>query len=280
MFSDGEDSEEEQVGSSLNGDPLSSTNVKGSQQRQRAKRQKTTGWSNDWVVKAFSSSRHHGKSPATTGNSDSGEASSSIHSLWNTVGRSAILDAARESRTAEQRITAQKGKRRIPAALGSSGSGNNLDNEPNKNDRNESAESAGGRSSNGASTMFQSVMTRVGSGNGRIFGAYPNDAPPVHACAHKRGVVQLARRYGYGDWRTAEADYDDECDGELVVMDDGGGTEDGEQMWGGGDLVLGGMDSDGVEGSADLIASSQARKQTSKRGRKRRQRRKKKQPLK
>merc|ERR1712194_76499 len=214
-----------------------------------------------------------------TDNRDSSESSSSNLSLWNTVKRSAILDAALESRVAEQRATARKVGRRKPTWGGSSGGGNNFDIEPNQIDRNESIESAGVRSSNGASTMLQSVMTRVGSGNGRIFGAYPNDALPVHACAHKRGVVQLARRYGYGDWTRAEVNYDDESDDGSVVMDDGDDSEDVESSWGGGDLVFGEMDSDGVEESQDLRASSRTREQPSTRGGKRRQRRRK-QPLK
>jgi hypothetical protein len=53
----------------------------------------------------------------------------------------------------------------------------------------------------GASKVFQSIMTQVGSLNGRMFGAYPNNAPPIKSCAYKGGVAGLAQRYGYGDWR-------------------------------------------------------------------------------
>ena len=66
-------------------------------------------------------------------------------------------------------------------------------------------------------------MTRVGS-NGRIFGAYPNDAPPIEQCAHKRGVMGLARRYGYGNWKSRidEPKQQDNSD---------------DDSWGGGDLI-------------------------------------------
>lgn len=56
--------------------------------------------------------------------------------------------------------------------------------------------------------MFQSVMTRVGS-NGRLPGAYPMDAPPIEECAKTRGVVDFARRYGYGYWSEDSEDEDD-----------------------------------------------------------------------
>ena len=69
--------------------------------------------------------------------------------------------------------------------------------------------------------MFQSVITRVGS-NGRVFGAYPNDALPIEQCAHERGVVGLASKYGYGDWKTASGDRED--------SDDNEGNDD---LWGG-----------------------------------------------
>jgi hypothetical protein len=41
-------------------------------------------------------------------------------------------------------------------------------------------------------------MTRVGS-NGRLLGAYPMDALPIEECCNRKGVIELARRYGYGD---------------------------------------------------------------------------------
>jgi hypothetical protein len=47
-----------------------------------------------------------------------------------------------------------------------------------------------------------------------LFGAYPGDAAPVEEAASKRGVVELARKYGYGDWSDDDDDRDDE--GEVV----------------------------------------------------------------
>ena len=243
--------------------------AKETQQQQRAKTKKANGWSNDWVVKAFSLPRHRSKPPAMIRNEDSKESSSSNYSLWDTVKHSAILDAAKESLTAERGATAQKYEKRTSSARDGSSTSNHIENTLNNNG-----------SSSGASTMLQSVMTRVGSGNGRIFGAYPNDAPPLHACAHKRGVVQLARRYGYGDWGQAEVDSDDETDCGSGAMQDGNESEDAESCWGGGDLFLDGVDSDGLDRPEDLITSSRSRKKTSRRGSRRRQRREKKKPLK
>lgn len=38
----------------------------------------------------------------------------------------------------------------------------------------------------------------------RILGAYPGDAPPIEEAGNANGVLDLARRYGYGDWSDDE----------------------------------------------------------------------------
>lgn len=189
----------------------------------------------DWVVKAFSSHRNPltGASIASLSNNTTknllGESSEvKTSSLWKTVDRSAIIEAALESFAAEQSIAKQRGSRR-GAALGSSNSGNNIDQETSDDNRIDDAfETGRGTVSGGysASKVFQSVMTRVGS-NGRIFGAYPNDAPPIEECAHRRGVTDLARRYGYGNWK-GHAD-------ELIQRGNSDDDDD-DDSWGGGDL--------------------------------------------
>jgi len=129
----------------------------------------------------------------------------------------------------------------------------------------------GGTGGYSGSKMFQSVMSRVGS-NGRILGAYPMDAPPIEECAHERGVLHLARRYGYGDWSRQDVAFD--------VDDDVGGEDD--DSWGGGDLFSDHDADKNEEAKAELLdlgLSSRARNtsNTVKSGnRKRRTRRKKK----
>ena len=46
-----------------------------------------------------------------------------------------------------------------------------------------------------------------------LFGAYPGDAVPVKDAANTKGVIELARKYGYGDWSEDEEDDDDEQGG-------------------------------------------------------------------
>ncbi|KAL3795722.1 hypothetical protein ACHAW5_004492 [Stephanodiscus triporus] len=178
----------------------------------------------DWVVDAFESHRN----PLTKNpRGESCEVKTS--SLWKTVDRSAIREAALESVAAEQSITKQRGSRR-GAALGSSNSSNNIDQEtPDDNRIDDAFETGRGTVSGGysASKVFQSVMTRVGS-NGRIFGAYPNDAPPIEQCAHRRGVTDLARRYGYGNWKGH---------GDELIKRGNSDDDDDDDSWGGGDLV-------------------------------------------
>jgi len=178
----------------------------------------------DWVVNAFESHRN----PLTKNpRGESCEVKTS--SLWKTVDRSAIIEAALESVAAEQSITKQRGSRR-GATLGSSNSSNNIDQEtPDDNRIDDAFETGRGTVSGGysASKVFQSVMTRVGS-NGRIFGAYPNDAPPIEQCAHRRGVTDLARRYGYGNWKGH---------GDELIKRGNSDDDDDDDSWGGGDLV-------------------------------------------
>jgi hypothetical protein len=48
-----------------------------------------------------------------------------------------------------------------------------------------------------------------------LFGAYPGDAVSLEEAASTKGVVELARKYGYGDWSDDDDDRDDE--GEVGV---------------------------------------------------------------
>jgi len=38
----------------------------------------------------------------------------------------------------------------------------------------------------------------------QLMGAYPGDAPPIEAAGDARGVIDLARKYGYGEWSDDE----------------------------------------------------------------------------
>ena len=204
--------------------------VKSPQQRQRVKRKKI----NDWVVNAFASHRKRPSSESQT-------------SLWSTVERGAILEAAWKSRAAELLAATQKNRRRGVA----DNRGSKMDGEaPNHHGMEAASSTSGGTGGYGASKMFQSVMTRVGS-NGRIFGAYPNDALPIEECANEKGVIQLARRYGYGDWRAAD---NVEHDEDLFMQSD---DEAGDDSWGGGDLLFGGGDrDDGIDSPSPFHATN------------------------
>ena len=167
----------------------------------------------DWAVMAFACDRK----PSTDANGVSSNVKTS--SLWKTVDRAAIVEAAWESQAAEQSVAKRRVRGSDVSLLGSGKSGNNVDrdsSDDNNVDGAHATERGAVSSVYSASKVFQSVMTRVGS-NGRIFGAYPNDAPPIEQCAHKRGVMSLARKYGYG----------------LIEHDF---SEDDDDSWGGGDF--------------------------------------------
>ncbi|KAL9180523.1 hypothetical protein ACHAXT_010976 [Thalassiosira profunda] len=168
------------------------------QTKRRGKRKKI----NDWVVGAFASHRRPSRAKASTAATDTsgGGTDRPPSSLWKTVERGAILEAAWASRAAEQLATTTKGRKRGDGDRDARADAATSNEEPTF----DAAAPAGSGSGYGASKMFQSVMSRVGT-NGRIFGAYPNDAPPIDECANERGVLGLARRYGYGEWRTERA---------------------------------------------------------------------------
>jgi len=46
----------------------------------------------------------------------------------------------------------------------------------------------------------------------RILGAYPGDAVPIEDAGDANGVLELARRYGYGEWSDDDDDDDDDDD--------------------------------------------------------------------
>ena len=187
----------------------------------------------DWVVNAFASHRNPltGASIASSSNDATdnrrGESSATTtSSLWKTVDRAAIIEAAWESCAAEQSVPKQRERRRVAALRDCSNSSYSNDQKTTDENNVDAAFETGRGTAGGgysASKVFQSVMTRVGS-NGRIFGAYPNDAPPIEQCAHKRGVMGLARRYGYGNWKSRidEPKQQDNSD---------------DDSWGGGDLI-------------------------------------------
>ncbi len=180
------------------------------EQRQRSKKMQPLQGKRklvtDWVVDAFST-KSRGKVNHNV----------QLSSLWNEVDRDAIVEAAWESRAVDPSVAVHLGRRNGAESHDSensrsSGFGGALDDASG-------AISSGGYS---ASKMFQSVITRVGS-NGRVFGAYPNDAYPIEQCANERGVVELARKYGYGDWRPASDEREESGDDNEV----------GDDIWGG-----------------------------------------------
>ncbi|KAK1732526.1 hypothetical protein QTG54_016809 [Skeletonema marinoi] len=211
VFSDGEEDGEEVVESADNDDH--STIGQSAAPKQKRKRKKI----NDWVVQAFGNRNKQPPKPSPQGSS-SGKQQYFESALWKTVDNSAIMQAAWESRAAEQ-LAWQKKKRTKQRGSGGGGGGAKEEDESEEEDEESLVKSSG----YGASKMFQSVMTRVGS-NGRLPGAYPMDAPPIEECADNRGVVDLARRYGYGDWKESSIYYGEED------------SEDEEGSFGGGDL--------------------------------------------
>mmetsp|Transcript_33432 Transcript_33432/g.76341 ORF Transcript_33432/g.76341 Transcript_33432/m.76341 type:complete len:680 (-) Transcript_33432:215-2254(-) len=127
----------------------------------------------DWTAKAFMTPPRGSNKPPQ---------------VWNMVERDDIISAAMKSVSAERSFV--RGRRKATARTSSG-----LDEYGDIEEDSPSLAKSGGY----AGTMLKSVMNRVGS-NGRVFGAYPNDAPPIEQCANERGVIELARRYGYGQW--------------------------------------------------------------------------------
>jgi len=146
----------------------------------------------DWVVMAFATKN------TDTNRKQTEESMSSYSNTRAEVERDAILAAAWESHEAEQSLLVQSKKDNHCNSINQrAASRRKVGRDDNVSTL--SSSSRGSNSGYDASKMFQSVMTRVGS-NGRIFGAYPNDALPIDKCANEGGVIQLARRYGYGKW--------------------------------------------------------------------------------
>ena len=60
---------------------------------------------------------------------------------------------------------------------------------------------------NESSTGSSGVLGRLRAVSGsRILGAYPGDAVPIEDAANAKGVTDLARKYGYGDWSDDDND--------------------------------------------------------------------------
>jgi len=59
-----------------------------------------------------------------------------------------------------------------------------------------------------------------------ILGAYPGDLPPPDEAANARGVIRLARRYGYGDWSDGDNDDDHEFGDFFDEQDDDDDDDD------------------------------------------------------
>jgi len=206
---------------------ITSTTRRDQSSRRRGRKSKRSPSNvNDWVLQAFTSHRSLNTSSNHT-RTCIGDSSNvlEVSSLWKSVNRDAIIDAAKESFAADQSFTMQKDT--------SHGDG--------INDMGSGDINGGGYS---ASKVLHSVMTRVGGSSGRIFGAYPNDTPPIENCSHKRGVLSLARRYGYGNWivqhranpyssRSGQQNFD-----ESIQEDDDDDIEDNnDDSWGGGNLI-------------------------------------------
>jgi len=204
VFSDGEEADGEE-GSKMT-------------PKQQIKKKRNRKKITDWVVQAY-------RKPPSRSLVSSGKDQLFESSLWQTVEHSAIAQAAWESRSAEQ--WAWQKKRRTKQRGSDSAKGGKGDDEYDGEDEEPLADIIGtsGKSNGygyGASKMLQSVMTRVGT-NGRLPGAYPMDAPPIEECANNRGVIDYARRYGYGTWK-----YNNGHDGEN--------SDEGDESFGGGDL--------------------------------------------
>lgn len=167
----------------------------------KKKRRKVT----DWVVSSFANRHFTPSNPAAAA-----AAASSISKLWKSVHQDAILSAAWSSRNAEKSIWKISNNDSI------------IHHHRTNHFKSNQSSISNNNNSIAASKMFASVMTRVGS-NGRLLGAYPMDALPIDQCCNKRGVLELARRYGYGDWKDDTMFFEEEED----EMEDG---------WGGGDL--------------------------------------------
>ncbi|GKY94562.1 hypothetical protein MPSEU_000421800 [Mayamaea pseudoterrestris] len=71
--------------------------------------------------------------------------------------------------------------------------------------------------------MLGRIRAGVGSNtmSRSLFGAYPGDAVPISEAASPNGVIELAKRYGYGDWSDSDDD-DDNVNGN----DDKGESDD------------------------------------------------------
>lgn len=226
-----------------------SPGLKQTQQTNKGRRVKRKRIS-DWVVQAFTTNQRTPPSSSSKDVTASATLSkqppipASTLSLWKSVlERNAILEAAWEGRNAEKSVwennsrdnSSGGGKRRgrnIKTAQTSSQQGSNVK---------VSDESYYGSAS--ASKMFQSVITRVGT-NGRILGAYPMDAPPIDKCASERGVLDYARRYGYGDWERG--------DDMLIYNED----EDDSEEDDGSDDSFGGLFVDGNDDVEDSVSPS------------------------
>ena len=182
VLSDAEDEEDTTAEGSL-------ASSGGSRRMRRARRKV------DWAAKAFMTPPRGSKKPPQ---------------VWNMVDRDEIVSAAMKGAIAERSFV--EGRMKVKARTSSG-----LDEDEDFEDDSSNLAKTSGY----AGTMFKSVMNRVGT-NGRIFGAYPNDAPPIEQCANERGVIELARRYGYGQWTEWNPSLEEE--------------EDENSDFGGGDL--------------------------------------------
>lgn len=64
------------------------------------------------------------------------------------------------------------------------------------------------RASDRDSGMFGRIRAGVGSNTRSLLGAYPGDAASLSEAASPMGVLDIARRYGYGDWSDEDSDND------------------------------------------------------------------------
>jgi hypothetical protein len=161
--------------------------IPSSQKQQRRKRKIS-----DWVVQSFAN-RHFPSLKSDRGDASNQQPSSSI---WKSVQKDAILNAAWTSRQSEKSIWANDNRSSVEDTLPTS----------------RPISTTKSSQSSSASKMFQSVMTRVGS-NGRILGAYPMDAPPIEECCESEDVDDDS--WGGGDLFLDGLDNDDQEDSQL-----------------------------------------------------------------
>ena len=84
----------------------------------------------------------------------------------------------------------------------------------NSNVNHKSNASSGSSSSNGSTDSLLDKFRAVTGTDSTVLsrtllGAYPGDAVPISEAANPKGVIELALKYGYGDWSEDDEDFND-----------------------------------------------------------------------